>query len=67
MFASVAMMAAAVGPISLSPLAALLGLRSPLLVSTLAFGVCLLLLLVTGHAREAPDPAAPESGVRALS
>jgi MFS family permease len=50
MFASVAMVASAVGPFSLSPLVALLGLRSPLLMGAVAFGVCAVLLVVTGRA-----------------
>ena len=61
MFASVAMMAAAVGPISLSPLAATFGLRSPLLVSAVAFGACLVVLLLAGRA-PALQPSLPPTG-----
>jgi MFS family permease len=64
MFASVAMVASAVGPFSLSPLASTLGLRSPLIAGAVAFGACLLLLLVVGRAataRTVPrrEPSAP--------
>jgi DHA1 family multidrug resistance protein-like MFS transporter len=64
MFASVAMVASAVGPFSLSPLASTLGLRSPLLVSAAAFGACLMLFVVSGRnlaTRSAPrqEPSAP--------
>jgi MFS family permease len=67
MFASVAMMAAAVGPISLSPLAATFGLRSPLLVSTAAFGGCLIVLLATMRSGKTTDLAPIERGGQALS
>jgi MFS transporter, DHA1 family, multidrug resistance protein len=49
MFASIAMVASAVGPVSLSTLATTAGLRSPLIVGAIGFGCCLVLLLVTGR------------------
>lgn len=61
MFASVAMVAAAVGPVSLGTLAATAGLRSPLLVGTAGFACCFLLLLLTARrsltASSTPRPA----------
>lgn len=49
MFASVAMVAAAVGPVSISTLATTAGLRSPLLVGTAGFALCIVLLLVAAR------------------
>jgi DHA1 family multidrug resistance protein-like MFS transporter len=49
MFASIAMVASAVGPVSLSTLATTAGLRSPLIAGAVGFACCLLLLLVVGR------------------
>ena len=55
MFASCAMLGAAIGPLSLGPVAAV-WLRLPLVVGAIAFAACLLLLFRTGVPRAAPDP-----------
>lgn len=49
MVASVATLASAVGPVSLSTLASAAGLRSPLLVGAIGFACCFVLLLVAGR------------------
>jgi DHA1 family multidrug resistance protein-like MFS transporter len=49
MFASVAMVASAVGPVSMSTLASAGGLRSPLIVGAIGFGCCFVMLLVVGR------------------
>jgi DHA1 family multidrug resistance protein-like MFS transporter len=56
MFASVAMVASAVGPVSMSTLAATAGLRSPLLVGAIGFACCFALLLIVGRTRWATVP-----------
>jgi DHA1 family multidrug resistance protein-like MFS transporter len=56
MFASVAMVASAVGPVSMSTLAATAGLRSPLLVGAIGFALCFVVLLVMGRTRWATIP-----------
>lgn len=63
MYASVAMVASAVGPVSLSTLATTAGLRSPLIVGAIGFAACIVLLLVAGRrgpatvSRERPGTA----------
>jgi DHA1 family multidrug resistance protein-like MFS transporter len=57
MFASVAMIASAVGPLLMSTLATMAGLRSPLLVGALGFACCFVVLLVVGRTRWAASPA----------
>jgi MFS family permease len=64
MLASVAMVASAVGPVSLSTLASTAGLRSPLLIGALGFGVCFVLLLVAGRRAHAPVPVPRAQGER---
>jgi DHA1 family multidrug resistance protein-like MFS transporter len=49
MFASVAMVASAVGPVSLSTLATTAGLRSPLIAGAVGFACCFLLLLIASR------------------
>jgi DHA1 family multidrug resistance protein-like MFS transporter len=49
LFASIAMVASAVGPVSLSTLASSAGLRSPLIVGAIGFACCFVLLLVAGR------------------
>jgi DHA1 family multidrug resistance protein-like MFS transporter len=49
MFASVAMVASAVGPVSMSTLASTGGLRSPLLVGAVGFACCFVVLLLVGR------------------
>jgi DHA1 family multidrug resistance protein-like MFS transporter len=56
MFASVAMVASAVGPVSMSTLAATAGLRSPLLVGASGFACCFVVLLMIGRTRWATAP-----------
>jgi DHA1 family multidrug resistance protein-like MFS transporter len=56
MFASVAMVASAVGPVSMSTLAATAGLRSPLLVGAIGFAACFVVLLVVSRTRWATVP-----------
>ncbi|MCC6178707.1 MAG: MFS transporter [Chloroflexi bacterium] len=58
MFASVAMAASAVGPISLSPLATFFGLDAPLFAGGVAFGACFLLLLLGSRTGLMPTPRA---------
>lgn len=62
MFASVAMIASAVGPVSITTLAATAGLRSPLLVGAVGFGLCIVLLLVAGRSTQARTAASPQAG-----
>lgn len=57
MFASVAMVASAVGPVSLSTLAASAGLRSPLIVGAVGFACCFVLLLAGGRQAAAAERA----------
>lgn len=57
MFASVAMVASAVGPVSMSTLASVGGLRSPLIVGAIGFGCCFALLLLAGRVRWLAIPA----------
>jgi MFS family permease len=57
MFASVAMVASAVGPVMMSTLATVGGLRSPLIVGAVGFGCCFVLLLVIGRVRLLTRPA----------
>jgi MFS family permease len=57
MFASVAMVASAVGPVMMSTLASIGGLRSPLIVGAVGFGCCFVLLLAIGRVRWPALPA----------
>ena len=63
MFASVAMVASAVGPVSMSTLATTAGLRSPLIVGAIGFGCCLVLLLLAGR-RSETSRAVPQQAER---
>lgn len=63
MFASVAMVASAVGPVSITTLASTVGLRAPLVVGAVGFGVCIALLLLAG--RRTTLAAAPRERPRA--
>jgi MFS transporter, DHA1 family, multidrug resistance protein len=56
-FASVAMVASAVGPVSLSTLASTAGLRSPLIVGAIGFALCFVLLLVARRHRSGTGAA----------
>ncbi len=66
MFASVAMVASAVGPVSISTLATTAGLRSPLLVGTIGFAVCIALLLAAGRRFAAVPPTRPQASAGGL-
>lgn len=57
MFASVAMVASAVGPVSMSTLATTAGLRSPLLVGAVGFACCIVLLVGVRRTRWSTVPA----------
>jgi MFS transporter, DHA1 family, multidrug resistance protein len=63
MFASVAMVASAVGPVSMSTLATTAGLRAPLLVGAAGFACCFVVLLAVGRARLVPLPAPRQEGL----
>jgi MFS transporter, DHA1 family, multidrug resistance protein len=62
-FASVAMVASAVGPVSMSTMAASGGLRSPLLLGAAGFGVCFVWLLAHGWRASAPGTAQQPAGL----
>jgi MFS family permease len=64
MFASVAMVASAVGPVSMSTMAATGGLRSPLLLGAAGFAVCFVWLLVHGWRASPAGPAQQSVGLR---
>jgi DHA1 family multidrug resistance protein-like MFS transporter len=63
MFASVAMVASAVGPVSMSTLATTAGLRAPLLVGAAGFACCVVLLVGMGRTRWATVPTPRSEGV----
>jgi hypothetical protein len=57
------MVASAVGPVSMSTMAASGGLRSPLLLGAAGFGVCFVWLLAHGWRASAPGTAQQPAGL----